>query len=211
MFSHISLERKCFWLAEDVEDVFMYWFCRLDSSYFSYWYFSLWLRLPVPCRTVDIPSPCFWASFCIVPSAAPLVHLKFYASTGCVRIGLASILSCRFVWVCVCVRCVCVCMCVRYVCGCVCVVLLLPDGSLQCVLIDVASSLAASCIAAPPSPPEVAAAFLYSFATPRTASRLFTSHTPPFSCAAYNQFKCAAVHCKKFLFCFCRLNRNVQP
>lgn len=75
------------------------------------------------------------------------------------------------------------CVCV----GCVPVfvlVLLLPVGCLQCVLIDVACSF--GCFL--PSP-EAAASCT---ALPRPFS--FSS-----SFAAYNQFKCAAVHCKKFL------------
>lgn len=187
MFSHISLERKCFGLEEDVEDVFMYWFCRLDSSSFAHcsYFQHLPALLPVPSAERLLLCACFFFA---------LARLKFYASTGCVRIGFGSILSCLFV----CVWCVRFCVCGVY--GCVCVVLLLPVGSLQCVLIDVACSLAASCLLlkqrllvqlchAPPPPP---------------APPLFH---PPLLTINLNAPLCIV----KSSFCCCRLNRNVKP
>lgn len=105
MFSHISLERKCFWLEEDVEDVFMYWFCRLDSFSFAHCSYtaSTFLCCYLLPATFCLPSV---ASHCCLFIA--LARLKFYASTGCVRIGFGSILSCLFVWLCVCLYGVCV-------------------------------------------------------------------------------------------------------
>lgn len=193
MFSHISLERKCFGLEEDVEDVFMYWFCRLDSSSFAHcsYFQHLPALLPVPSAGRLLPCAC---------SVFALACLKFYASTGCVRIGFGSILSCLFVCVCVCGVCVNVCVGVCGLYGCVCVVLLLPVGSLQCVLIDVACSLVASCLLLKqqllvqlchaPSPPPAPPPF-----------------HPPLLTINLNAPLCIV----KSSFCCCRLNRNVKP
>lgn len=147
--------------------------------------FLLFCTLFLHCQHLPVLLP---ATFCL-PSVAShcclfiaLARLKFYASTGCVRIGFGSILSCLFVWLCVYMWCVGMWCGVCLVCACVCVQLLHPVGCLQCVLIDVACSF--DCFL---PPPEAAASCT---ALPRPFS---------FSFVAYNQFKCAAVHCKKFL------------
>lgn len=175
MFSHISLERKCFGLEEDVEDVFMYWFCRLDSSSFAHcsYFQHLPALLPVPSAERLLLCACFFFA---------LARLKFYASTGCVRIGFGSILSCLFV----CVWCVCLCMWCVWLCLCCATTprwILTMRFDWCCLFLG--------CFL---PPPEAAASCT---TLPRPSSSSCSSSFP--SSAAYNQFKCAAVHCKKFL------------
>lgn len=160
--------------------------------------FLLFCALFLHCQHLPVLLP---ATFCL-PSVAShcclfiaLARLKFYASTGCVRIGFGSILSCLFVWLCVSIWCVCVwlCECVCLVCACVCVLLLLPVGCLQCVLIDVACSF--GCFLPPPEQ--------------QLLVQLCHAPSPSPSLLTINLN--APLCIVKSSFCCCRLNRNVKP
>lgn len=123
-----------------------------------YTLFLHWQHLPVLLpATFCLPSV---ASHCCLFIA--LARLKFYASTGCVRIGFGSILSCLFVWLCVSIWCVCVCGCVSVCVWCVAVFVFCFYSPLDAynafwLMLPVPST--ASCLL-------LSSSFLYSFATP---------------------------------------------
>lgn len=158
----------------------MYWFCSLDSFSPSTPISPLLLLLPAPSLSLSAFLPC---SFCL---HRLWFVLNFMLPQVVCELGFGSILSCLFVGV----RCVCVC-----------VVLLLPVGCLQCVLIDVASSLAASCSSRSWQP-----SCTYSFATP-TPLVLPPPPHPALLTINLNAPLCIV----KSSLCCCRLNRNVKP
>lgn len=100
VFTHISLERKCFWAGRGCRGCLYVLVLQHGFLLSIYSYFSI---VAAASCTFSL-SLCLFALF-LLPSS-PLVRLKFYASTGCVRIGFwfhFKLPLCR------CTVCVCVC------------------------------------------------------------------------------------------------------
>lgn len=161
--------------------------------------FLLFCALFLHCQHLPVLLP---ATFCL-PSVAShcclfiaLARLKFYASTGCVRIGFGSILSCLFVWLCVSIWCVCVCGCVSVCVWCVAVFVFSFYSSLDAynafwLMLPVPS--AASCL----------------LLKQQLLVQLCHAPSPSPSLLTINLN--APLCIVKSSFCCCRLNRNVKP